>query len=167
MLPLSSWAEDLLNTIVGLQGFVGGKASSFRFMSLYLYGFRCKNTPSSSHFPTAAAAAESLQSCLTLWPHRRQPTRLFRPWDCPGKNSGMGCYHCVNAWVCLSPSTLQKNGFRGSVDSGKESSIQKQLAFQFALLKHPLSESSGCLKGLDIMTHLSGCLRIYQKSSTE
>ena len=66
MLPLSSWAEDLLNKIVGLQGFVGGKASSFRFMSLYLYGFRCKNTPSSSHFPTAAAAAESLQSCLTL-----------------------------------------------------------------------------------------------------
>ena len=25
-------------------------------------------------------------------PHRRQPTRLPRPWDSPGKNSGGGCH---------------------------------------------------------------------------
>ena len=25
-------------------------------------------------------------------PHRRQPTRLCRPWDSPGKNSGVGCH---------------------------------------------------------------------------
>ena len=25
-------------------------------------------------------------------PHRRQPTRLPRPWDSPGKNTGVGCY---------------------------------------------------------------------------
>ena len=25
-------------------------------------------------------------------PHRRQPTRLPRPWDSPGKNSGVGCH---------------------------------------------------------------------------
>ena len=25
-------------------------------------------------------------------PHRRQPTRLFRPWDSPGKNTGVGCH---------------------------------------------------------------------------
>ena len=24
-------------------------------------------------------------------PHRRQPTRLPRPWDSPGKNTGVGC----------------------------------------------------------------------------
>ena len=31
-------------------------------------------------------------------PHRRQPTRLPRPWDSPGKNAGVGCHfllHCV------------------------------------------------------------------------
>ena len=39
----------------------------------------------------AAAAAESLQSCPTLRPHRRQPTRLLCPWDSPGKNTGVGC----------------------------------------------------------------------------
>ena len=40
----------------------------------------------SSEHPAAAAAAaaKSLQSCPTVWPHRRQPTRLPRPWDSPG-----------------------------------------------------------------------------------
>ena len=27
-------------------------------------------------------------------PHRLQPTRLFRPWDFPGKSTGVGC-HCL------------------------------------------------------------------------
>ena len=25
-------------------------------------------------------------------PHRQQPTRLRRPWDSPGKNTGVGCH---------------------------------------------------------------------------
>ena len=32
-------------------------------------------------------------------PHRRQPTRLPRPWDCPGKNTGVGC-HCL-LWIVI------------------------------------------------------------------
>ena len=28
----------------------------------------------------------------SVWPHRRQPTRLCHPWDSPGKNSGVGCH---------------------------------------------------------------------------
>ena len=28
----------------------------------------------------------------TVRPHRRQPTRLCRPWDSPGKNTGVGCH---------------------------------------------------------------------------
>ena len=40
-----------------------------------------------------STAAKSLQSCLTLCePHRWQPTRLRRPWDSPGKNTGVGCH---------------------------------------------------------------------------
>ena len=31
-------------------------------------------------------------------PHRRQPTRLPRPWDSPGKNTGVGCHFFSNAW---------------------------------------------------------------------
>ena len=28
----------------------------------------------------------------SMWPHRRNPTRLPRPWDFPGKNTGVGCH---------------------------------------------------------------------------
>ena len=27
-----------------------------------------------------------------MWSHRWQPTRLPRPWDSPGKNTGVGCH---------------------------------------------------------------------------
>ena len=40
----------------------------------------------------AAATAKLLQSCPTVLPHIWQPTRLPRPWDSPGKNTGVGCH---------------------------------------------------------------------------
>ena len=40
---------------------------------------------------TAAAAITSVVSD-SVRPHRRQPTRLPRPWDSPGKNTGVGCH---------------------------------------------------------------------------
>ena len=33
-----------------------------------------------------------------MWPHRWQPTRLPRPWDSPGKNTGVGC-HFLLQWM--------------------------------------------------------------------
>ena len=45
----------------------------------------------------AAAAAKSLVVSDSVRPHRRKPTRLPRPWDSPGKNTGVGC-HCL---LCL------------------------------------------------------------------
>ena len=48
--------------------------------------------------------AKSLQSCLNLCdPIRRQPTRLPRPWDSPGKNTGVGCHfllQCMKVKLC-------------------------------------------------------------------
>jgi len=44
----------------------------------------------------AAAAAKLLQSCLTVRPHRRQPTRLLCSWDSPGKNTGAGCHFLLH-----------------------------------------------------------------------
>ena len=41
----------------------------------------------------AAAAAKSLQSCPTLCDLiDRQPTKLPRPWDFPGRNTGVDCH---------------------------------------------------------------------------
>ena len=31
-------------------------------------------------------------SCLTLWPHGLEPSRLPCPWASPGKNPGAGCH---------------------------------------------------------------------------
>ena len=37
------------------------------------------------------------QSCLTLYkPHRRQPSRLLRPWDFPGESTGVGCHSLLH-----------------------------------------------------------------------
>ena len=41
---------------------------------------------------SAAVAAKSLQSCPTVGPHKWKPTRVPRPWDTPGKNTGVGCH---------------------------------------------------------------------------
>ena len=51
-------------------------------------------------------------SCVR--PHRQQPTRLPRPWDSPGKNTGVGCHfllQCMkvkslcHAWLLATPWT--------------------------------------------------------------
>ena len=54
----------------------------------------------------AAAAAKLLQSCPTLQPHRRQPTRLPRPWDSPGKNTGVGCHFLLQCMEVKSESEV-------------------------------------------------------------
>ena len=57
----------------------------------------------------AAAAAKSLQSCPTLQPHRRQPTRLPRPWDSPGKNTGVGCHFLLQCTKVKSESEVTRS----------------------------------------------------------
>ena len=42
--------------------------------------------------PLAAAAAVASVMSDSVQPHRRQPTRLRRLWDSPGKNTGVGCH---------------------------------------------------------------------------
>ena len=51
---------------------------------------------------TTCHLSKTLCCCCCCWvtsvvsdsvrPHRRQPTRLPRPWDSPGKNTGAGCH---------------------------------------------------------------------------
>ena len=56
-----------------------------------------------------AAAAKSLQSCPTVRPHRRQPTRLPRPWDAPGKNTGVGCHFLLQCMKVKSESEVAQS----------------------------------------------------------
>ena len=60
----------------------------------------------------------------SVWPHRRQPTRLPRPWESPGKNPGVGCHfllQCMKvkseskaAQLCLTCSDPLDCNLRGS-----------------------------------------------------
>ena len=58
----------------------------------------------------------------SVWPHRRQPTRLPRPWDSPGKNTGVGCHFLLQcrkvksevAQSCLTPSDPMDCSLPGS-----------------------------------------------------
>ena len=60
----------------------------------------------------------------SVWPQRRQPTRLPHPWDSPGKNTGVGCHfllRCMKvksesevAQSCLTPSDSMDCSLPGS-----------------------------------------------------
>ena len=56
-----------------------------------------------------ATAAKSLQSCPTLRSHRRQPTRLPRPRDSPGKNTGVGCHFLLQCMKVKSESEVAQS----------------------------------------------------------
>ena len=45
-------------------------------------------------YVAAASAAVTSVMANSVRPHRRHTTRLPRPWDSPGKNTGVGC-HCL------------------------------------------------------------------------
>ena len=42
-------------------------------------------------------------------PHRRQPTRLPRPWDSPGRNTGVGCHFLLQCMKVKSESEVAKS----------------------------------------------------------
>ena len=42
-------------------------------------------------------------------PHRRKPTRLPRPWDSPGRNSGVGCHFLLQCMKVKSESEVAQS----------------------------------------------------------
>ena len=44
----------------------------------------------------------------SLQPHRLQPTRLPRPWDSPGKNTGVGCHFLLQCMKVKSKSEVAR-----------------------------------------------------------
>ena len=59
---------------------------------------KVKKNPKHQH--AAAAAAKSLQSCLTLCDAiDGSPTGSPHPWDSPGKNTGVGCHFLLQCII--------------------------------------------------------------------
>ena len=53
--------------------------------------------------PVASVVSDSVR------PHRWQPIRLLRPWDSPGKNTGVGCHLLLHFLLhCGSPTKAQQ-----------------------------------------------------------
>ena len=44
----------------------------------------------------------------SVQPRRRQPTRLPRPWDSPGKNTGVGCHFLLQCMKVKSQSEVSQ-----------------------------------------------------------
>ena len=51
----------------------------------------------------ASVVSDSMQ------PHRRQPNRLHRPWDSPGKNTGVGCHFLLQCMTVKSESEVAQS----------------------------------------------------------
>ena len=45
----------------------------------------------------------------SVQPHRRQPTRLPRPWDSPGKSTGVGCHFLLQCMKVKSESEVAQS----------------------------------------------------------
>ena len=45
----------------------------------------------------------------SVWPHRQKPTRLLRPGDSPGKNTGVGCHFLLQCMKVKSESEVAQS----------------------------------------------------------
>ena len=45
----------------------------------------------------------------SVWPHRRQPTRLPHSWDSPSKNTGVGCHFLLQCMKVKSESEVSQS----------------------------------------------------------
>ena len=70
---------------------------------------RTNGWPVSAMFAAAAAPAKSFQVMSdSMRPHRWQPTRLHRPCDSPGKNTGVGCHFFLQCMKVKSESEVAR-----------------------------------------------------------
>ena len=98
-------------------------------------------------------------------PHRRQPTRLPRPWGSPGKNTGVGCHfllHCVKvksesevSQLCPTHSDLMDCSPPGSsvhgIFSGKSTGVGCHCLLHCVKVKSESEVSQSCLTRSDLM----------------
>ena len=117
----------------GIPGNIKGQASSlylsvlpcFLVLANYLgwnwwQNRKRKDKATDSYFSFSAPPYSSRCCCCrchwvasvvanSVRPHRRKPTRLPRPWDSPGKNSGVGCHVLLQCMKVQSESEVAQS----------------------------------------------------------
>ena len=61
---------------------------------------RARDTRRNTYIPCCCCQVTSVMSD-SVRPQRRQPTRLPRPWDSPGKNTGVGCHFLLQCMTSI------------------------------------------------------------------
>ena len=101
-------------------------------------------------------------------PHRRQPTRLPRPWDSPGKNTGAGCHFLLQcrkvksesevAQSCLTLSHPMDYSLPGySVHGIFQARVLEWGAIAFSICTHSSAEMDLCQRHNDsYLTKVNG-----------
>ena len=79
-------------------------------------------------------------------PHRWQPTRLPRPWDSPGKNTGVGCHFLLQCRKVKSEATQSCPTF------------QRPHGLQPSRLLHPYLTTYKTIKALNALEIFFLCL---------
>ena len=79
-----------------------------------------------------------LLSCFSrvdsVRPHRRKPTRLPRPWDSPGKNTGVGCHVLLQCMKVKSKSEVTQS--YPTLSDPWTAAYQAPLSMGFSRQKH-------------------------------
>ena len=85
-------------------------------------------------------------------PHRRQPTRLHRPWDSPGKNTRVGCHFLLQCMKVKSESEVSQSclTLRHPMDCSPPGSsvhgIFQARVLQWGTIAFSKNRSSSCSK---------------------
>ena len=111
-------------------------------------------------------------------PHRRQPTRLLRPWDSPGKNTGVGCHfllQCLKvksksevAQLCLTLSDPMDCNLPGSSIHGIfQARVLEWSAIAFSDIPNRMdkiqnTDTTKCWQGSGTTGTLTHCWRGYK-----
>ena len=86
-----------------------------RFYLVPERSFTQKKTPDTSRVPPCSLCCCCQVASVmsdSVRPHGLQPTRLLRPWDSPGKNTGVGCHFLLQ--LQWQPESLHWAGWASS-----------------------------------------------------
>ena len=85
------------------------KTLSHNFTQMYLIPKSMLFQVKSSYISVCCCSQVASVVSNSVRPHRWQPTRLPRPWDSPGKNSGVGCHFLLQCMKVKSESEVTQS----------------------------------------------------------